>query len=439
MPVSEPIVAIVGRPNVGKSTLFNRIAQKRKSIIHSEPGITRDRIYESVNWAGYQFILIDTGGFIFNSNDQIEKAIRAQVAIAVDEADLVLFLVDSMDSITSMDREIGSLLRESSKTVLLVVNKCDNEKREQNLYGFYELGFDDPLPIAALNGRRIGDLLDCILEKLPREAPLEQEKKDQLHLAIVGMPNVGKSSIVNALLGTEKVIVTEIPGTTRDSIDSELKYYSEPITLIDTAGLRKKSSIKDNIEFYSMVRANLSINRCHVAIVVVDALKGFARQDANIIRTVISKKKGLVLVINKWDLIEKNSSTLIEFQRDLIDAFRQLEHYPIIFISALTKQRIHKVIETAKEVYLARKQRISTNKLNNFFQDVINKIPPPAVQGKYIKIKYLTQVKREPPVFVFFCNYPKDIKEEYRRFLENQLRAGFGFRGVPLTIIFRQK
>ncbi|MCK4448463.1 MAG: 50S ribosome-binding GTPase, partial [Candidatus Marinimicrobia bacterium] len=224
MPVSEPIVAIVGRPNVGKSTLFNRIAQKRKSIIHSEPGITRDRIYESVNWAGYQFILIDTGGFIFNSNDQIEKAIRAQVAIAVDEADLVLFLVDSMDSITSMDREIGLLLRESCKTVLLVVNKCDNEKREQNLYGFYELGFDDLFPIAALNGRRIGDLLDRILEKLPREAPLEQEKKDQLHLAIVGMPNVGKSSIVNALLGTEKVIVTEIPGTTRDSIDSELKY-----------------------------------------------------------------------------------------------------------------------------------------------------------------------------------------------------------------------
>jgi len=439
MSVSEPIVAIVGRPNVGKSTLFNRIAQKRKSIIHSEAGITRDRIYESVNWAGHQFVLIDTGGFILDSNDQIEKAIKVQVRIAVDEADLVLFIVDSMDSITPMDRETASLLRESSKTVLLVVNKCDNEKREQNLYAFYELGFGEPFPIAALNGRRIGDLLDRILDKLPRKAPLEQEKKDQLHLAIVGMPNVGKSSIVNALLGTEKSIVTEIPGTTRDSIDSELKYYGEKITLIDTAGLRKKSNIKNSIEFYSMVRTNIAINRCHVAVVVIDAVKGFTRQDANIIRTVISKKKGLVLLINKWDLIEKDSNTLLEFQRDLIDDFKRLEHYPMIFISALTKQRIHKVIKTAKEVYLARKQRINTNKLNRFFQDVIDKTPPPAVQGKYIKIKYVTQVKIEPPMFVFFCNYPKYIKEEYQRFLENQLRAGFGFKGVPLTVLFRQK
>lgn len=439
MSVFEPIVAIVGRPNVGKSTLFNRIAQKRKSIIHSEAGITRDRIYESVNWAGHQFVLIDTGGFILDSNDQIEKAIKAQVRIAVDQADLVLFIVDSMDSITPMDRETASLLRESGKTVLLVVNKCDNEKREQNLYGFYELGFGEPFPIAALNGRRIGDLLDHILEKLPRKAPLEQEKKDQLHLAIVGMPNVGKSSIVNALLGTEKTIVTEIPGTTRDSIDSELKYYGEKITLIDTAGLRKKSNIKNNIEFYSMVRANIAINRCHVAVVVIDAVKGFARQDANIIRTVISRKKGLVVVINKWDLVEKDSNTLIEFQRDLVDNFKRLEYYPMIFISALTKQRIHKVIEAAKEVYLARKERINTNKLNIFFQSVIDKTPPPAVQGKYIKIKYVTQVKREPPVFVFFCNYPKDIKEEYQRFLENQLRAEFGFKGVPLTVLFRQK
>lgn len=439
MSVSEPIIAIIGRPNVGKSTLFNRLAQKRRSIIHPMAGITRDRIYETVNWAGRQFILIDTGGFIPESEDKIQSAIREQVKIAIEEADLILFLLDMKDGVTQMDREIAAMLRTASKHVLLVINKCDNEQQELNQYEFYELGFSEPYPISALNGRRIGDLLDLILEKVPKPALIEKEEEAELRLAIVGMPNTGKSSIANALLGVEKSIVTDIPGTTRDSIDSVLKYYGETILLIDTAGLRKKSNISDNIEFYAMLRAEAAIERSNVVALIIDSSKGFTRQDANIVRHVIDRKKGLLIVLNKWDLVEKSTNTLIEFHKDMIDEFRELEHYPILAISALTKQRIFKIIETAKMVCVNRKMRVATNQLNKFFQEVIDKTPPPAMQGKFIKIKYVTQVKTEPPVFVFFCNEPKLVKEEYQRFLENQLRKGFGFLGVPLTISFRSK
>ncbi|MBU4445209.1 MAG: ribosome biogenesis GTPase Der [Candidatus Marinimicrobia bacterium] len=435
----DPIVAIIGRPNVGKSTLFNRIAQKRKSIVHPQAGITRDRVYETVTWTGRQFTLIDTGGYVPESLDTMESAIRAQIQLAIEEADLILFMVDAYDLLMPMDNQIAELLRTFSKPILLIANKCDDEKREQHRYEFFGLGFGDVIPISAQNGRRIGDLLDLILENLPNEAPAEKEGPDHLRLAIVGIPNVGKSSIVNAILGVDKLIVTDIPGTTRDSIDSEVKNHGQSITIIDTAGLRKKRRIKDNIEFYSNIRTDRAIDRCNVAVVVIDAVKGFNRQDATIVRSIIDRKKGMVIAINKWDLIEKNSNTMKNYQIDITEMFSELSHYPMIFISALTKQRIGQILDTANDVYVSGKQRITTNALNKYFQHVIDYTPPPAVQGKYIQIKYVTQVKKEPPVFVFFCNDPKGIKEEYRRFLENRLRKQFGFKGVPVTLLFRQK
>jgi len=435
----DPIVAIIGRPNVGKSTLFNRIAQKRRSIVHPQAGITRDRVYETVTWTGRQFTLIDTGGYITGSQDTMESAIRVQVQLAIEEADLILFMVDAYDLLMPMDNQIAELLRTFSKPVLLIANKCDDEKREQHRYEFFGLGFGNVIPISAQNGRRIGDLLDSILENLPNEAPAEKEGPDHLRLAIVGIPNVGKSSIVNAILGVDKLIVTDIPGTTRDSIDSEVQYHGQSITLIDTAGLRKKRRIKDDIEFFSNIRTDRAIDRCNVTVVVIDAVKGFTRQDATIVRSIIDRKKGMVIAINKWDLIEKDSNTLKNYQIDITDIFSELSHYPMIFISALTKQRIGQILDTANDVYVLCKQRITTNALNKYFQHVIDYTPPPAVQGKYIQIKYVTQVKKEPPVFVFFCNDPKGIKEEYRRFLENRLRKQFGFKGVPVTLLFRQK
>lgn len=439
MTVREPVVAIVGRPNVGKSTLFNRVSQKRKSIVHYQSGITRDRIYEKVSWAGRQFVLIDTGGFVPYSQDTIKSAIRVQIEVAVEEADIILFMVDGVEQVTATDKEIGILLRESGSDVILVANKIDNEKREQDIYDLYSLGFGEPFPVSALSGRRTGDLLDEVLRRIPKGAPAEKEEEERLSLAIVGMPNVGKSLIVNTLFGFEKSIVTEIPGTTRDSIDSVLKYYGESIVIIDTAGLRKRRYIKDHIEYYSTIRTYKAIDRCHVAAVIVDAQKGFTRQDADIVRNVIDKKKGLLLIVNKWDLVQKDSNTSIEFERDIINEFKALEYYPILFVSALTKQRVFKIIEKSKEIYVTRKQRINTSKLNEYFQTVIDKTPPPAVRGKYIKIKYVTQVQIEPPVFVFFCNDPRGIKEDYKRFLENHVRKGFGFVGVPLTILFRRK
>jgi len=436
---NEPVVAIIGRPNVGKSTLFNRIAQKRKSIIHPQAGVTRDRVYETVNWAGRQFRLIDTGGYVPESHDTMESAIRKQVELAIAEADLILFLVDVTTQILPMDEHISGMLRTVEKPVILVANKCDNAKREYDRFEFYKLGFEDVFPISAQSGRRIGDLLDLILEKLPHDAPEEQEKPDHLRLAIVGMPNAGKSSIVNAIMGVEQLIVTEIPGTTRDSIDSEVKYYGEPITLIDTAGLRKKKNVKDHIEFYSNVRTDGAINRCNVAVLVVDATKGFDRQDASITRSILDRKKGLIIAVNKWDLIAKDSNTLRHYRDDIIFRFPDLAFYPIIFVSAMTKQRIGQILETAKKVHQAAMERISTNRLNKYFQQVIDRNPPPAIAGKYIQIKYVTQVKADPPVFLFFCNDPKNVKEGYRRFLENKLREKFGFTGVPVTLLFRQK
>jgi len=437
--MTEPVVAIIGRPNVGKSTLFNRLTQKRKSIVHARSGITRDRVYEPVTWAGRRFLLIDTGGFIPESSDQIERAIRLQVKLAIEESHLVIFMVDAAEPMTTLDHEVAAMIRRANREYLVVANKCDNEKIELQSLEFTELGLGEVFTISALNGRHIGDLLDIILQKIPLKVATEDKKEDRLRLAIVGMPNVGKSSLLNVLVGSEKAIVTDIPGTTRDAIDTEIKYYDEPVTLIDTAGMRKRRHIRDDVEYYSILRAFRAVERCNVALVVVDAVKGFTRQDADIVRQVIDLKKGLIVVINKWDLVPRETNTQVNLERDLKARFRELEHYPKIFISAKTHQRIHTVLETARQVYLNRKKRVNTNELNKIMQAIIERTPPPATMGKFIKIKYVTQVKTEPPVFVFFCNEPRLVKEEYRRFLENQLRGNFDFTGVPLIISFRQK
>lgn len=437
--MAEPIVAIIGRPNVGKSTLFNRLLKQRKTIVHPRAGITRDRVYEKVHWAGRSFMLVDTGGFVPPGDDQIENAIRQQVLQAIEEADLLIFLLEAEAELTSIEYEIAELIRRAQKKVILVANKCDNERLAMGVHAFYELGLGDVFPISALNGRNIGDLLDLILARIPVKSVLMESDLDHLCLAIVGLPNAGKSSILNALVGKEKAIVTDIPGTTRDSIDTQIQYFGRPVTLIDTAGIRKKSNIADEVEFYSMLRAYRAIERSNVVLLVIDAEKGFTRQDANLVRHVIDNKKGLVLALNKWDLVPKSTQTAHEYRQNIIAAYGELEFYPFLFISAKTKQRIHTILAVADQVYQNRQRRINTSALNEVFQKVIDQTPPPAVQGKFIKIKYVTQVKSEPPVMVFFCNEPHFIKNEYRRFLERQLRANFDFFGVPVTLTFRKK
>ena len=433
----KPLVAIVGRPNVGKSTLFNRIIEDRKSIVDSVPGVTRDRVYEDAEWAGRKFSLIDTGGYMPYSDDKIDKATRAQANVAVDEADLLLFVVDVRDSITGIDREVAQILRKSNKPIFLVVNKCDNQKYIDDTYEFFELGIGEPFPVSAINGRGVGDLLDMVIEKLPVELYYEDEKR--LNMAIIGKPNAGKSSLTNALLGMEKSIVTDIPGTTRDAIDTDLDYDGQEITLIDTAGLRKKKKVDDGVEFYSTVRANKSIQRCDVTVLVIDAYQGFTRQDANIVNTVIRYRKGLIIAYNKWDLINGDVNTAQDYFDRTVGLYSQLKYYPFIFISAKNGRRIRNVLDLAIEIFNERKKTIPTKELNKYFEKIIERTPPPAEKGRYIKIKYISQVHTAPPVFVFFSNFPKSIGENYRRFLEGKLRDECGFNGVPISMRFRKK
>ena len=434
---NNPIVAIVGRPNVGKSTLFNRFLKKRRAIVHPQAGITRDRISEITSWRGKKFIIVDTGGLNFNK-DVMSEGIKKQVHFAIEEADLILFIVDAKEGIVPGDREISELLRKAGKKVLLVVNKADNEEIEQRAVEYYELGFGSPFPISAMHGRNVGDLLDQILDRLPF-APDDTEEEEKLKLAIVGMPNVGKSSIVNALLGRQISLVTDIPGTTRDSVDTVVKYYGQEIILIDTAGLRKKKSIKGDIEFYSVIRTLQAIDRSNIVCVVLDAVKGMGKQDIDIIRNVVDKKKGMMVVVNKWDLIEKKPDTMANYQQSLIAKLNILRYYPVIFTSALTKRRIFQIYKRAVEIHENLNRRISTAELNDYMFRILKETPPPTYKGKFIKIKYVTQVKTNPPVFAFFCNDPKGIKEDYRRFLENRLREVFQFTGVPLTLVYKRK
>lgn len=452
----ENIIAIIGRPNTGKSTLFNRIIGKRQAIVHPESGVTRDRNYSEAEWTGKKFFLIDTGGFVPDTDELFEKAIRDQIKLAIDEADEIIFTVDAVAGLHPVDKEIAKLLRKykGDKKIVLVANKCDNNERDVNASEFFSLGFGEPFTISGLNGRNVADLLDILTENIKES---EDKEDERLKIAIVGRPNAGKSSLVNALLKEDRNIVTNIPGTTRDTIDSVLKYHGEEIVLIDTAGLRRKSKIKkeESLEFFSTIRTYKAIQRCDVAIVVIDAslimepyknteelkLSRFKldRQDIKILEEVINYKKGLLIVINKWDLIEKDSKTAEVLKKKIESHLKSLNYLKIIFISALTKQRIHKVLDEAFEINRERAKKIKTSELNEFLDDVKKLRPLPSANGKELKINYITQIKINPPVFTFFCNEPKLIPDHYRKFLENNLRKRFGYAGVPIAMNFRKK
>jgi GTPase len=433
------IVAIVGRPNVGKSTLFNRLCGERKAIVDELSGVTRDRHYGKSDWNGKEFSLIDTGGYITNSDDVFEDEIRKQVLLAMEEADSVLFIVDVMSGITDLDETIAGILRKSGKRALVVVNKVDNSQRFYEANVFYSLGLGDIFPVSAMNGSGTGELLDALVKdySIPEEAA--EEKADIPKFTIVGRPNVGKSSLTNALLGEERNIVTPVPGTTRDSIHSYYNKFGHEFLLIDTAGLRKKGKAMDNIEFYSVMRSVRAIESADVCLLMIDATRGIESQDVSIFNLIVRNKKGVVILVNKWDLVEKDTNSVDEFTKVIKERISPFEDVPIIFTSALTKQRIHKTLETAVEVFERRRKRISTSKLNETLRQAVDQFHPPAVKGKYIKINYVTQLPVHTPAFVFFCNLPQYIRDPYKRYLENRLRETYDFTGVPLQLFFRKK
>jgi len=436
--MKTPIVVIVGRPNVGKSTLFNRLVGKRDAIVDNVSGVTRDRNYGEVEWNGKEFKLIDTGGYVPDSTDLFEKAIREQVEIAITEADAIIFLVDVRTGINPVDIEIANMLRASKQNFYLLVNKVDSEHYEAAAAEFYKLGVPEVYDISALMGRKTGDFLDVLTANFK---PVEEEAEDpRLKLAIVGRPNVGKSSLTNSLLGYDRSIVTDIPGTTRDSIDSVLKYYGEEILLIDTAGLRKKKKIEESIEFYSAVRTLKAIGECDVAIVMLDAVAGLEKQDQKIIDEAIRRRKGIIIAVNKWDLVEKDTNTAAQYEKAIREKMGMYGYIPVIFISALTKQRIYKLIDLSKKISEERKKKIPTSTLNDTILPEIEKNPPPSTgTGKEVKIKYITQGGEHYPVFIFLTNYPKEVPEHYRRFLDRIIRKHFGFEGVPFTLVFKKK
>ncbi|MCS6934789.1 MAG: ribosome biogenesis GTPase Der [Chitinophagales bacterium] len=435
-------VAIVGRPNVGKSTLFNRLIGEKKSITDDVSGVTRDRIYGECEWGRHKFSVIDTGGFVPHSTDVFEKHIREQVMIAVEEASLLLFVVDATTGITALDDEFGNLLRKSQKKVFLVVNKVDNLERKNDAAEFYSMGFDNIFFIASISGSGTGELLDAIIERIP-DTPDTTPDVDNLSnvpkVCIVGQPNVGKSSLVNALMGEERSIVTEIAGTTRDSIHSYYNKFGKRLILIDTAGIRRKNRVKENLEFYSVIRAVKAIDESDVAVVVIDATKGITHQDLTIYRMAVRKHRGIIVAVNKWDLIEKETNTARDMEAVIKAKLAPFNDVPVIFISAHEKQRIFRIVETVEMVYNNLRRRIPTSELNEVMLKVIEGYGPPATDGKLVTIKYVTQLPSAHPTFAFFSNHPKYIREPYRNFLENKLREHFEFTGVPISIVFREK
>lgn len=431
------IVAIVGRPNVGKSTLFNRIIRRREAIIEEEPGVTRDRLYAQAEWAGKHFTLIDTGGIVPDSEDVFEKAIREQAMIAIDEADSIVFVCDGRAGLTPLDEEIGALLRSSKKHVTLAINKADSPAYDANVHEFYSLGLGEPFSFSALNGRSTGDLLDHATEPVPKNPVVEEDPR--LKIAVVGRPNAGKSSVVNALLGQDRMIVTPVAGTTRDAVDSVMKYYGEEIVLIDTAGLRRRAKVKENVEMYSVLRTQRAIDRCDVAVVMIDSQTGIEAQDKRIINDVVEARKGVIIAFNKWDIVEKDSKTADSITKKIHEDLRTLDYVPIVFISALTKQRVTKVVELCKVIQERRKRRISTSELNDRLLEEIEKTPPPAVSARDLRINYITQVGTEPPVFAFFSNHPELIPDSYKRFLERKLRDLYELEGTPVSFLFKRK
>ena len=434
------LVAIVGRPNVGKSTLFNRFTQTRHAIVADEAGTTRDRQYGKCEWTGREFSIVDTGGWVVNSDDIFEEEIRKQVLIAVEEADVVLFLVDVQNGVTDLDQQVASILRRAKTPVILVSNKTDNYDLQYNSAEFYSLGLGDPICVSALTGSGTGDLLDMVVEKLPAPTP-DEETEEIPRFAVVGRPNVGKSSIVNAFIGEDRNIVTNIAGTTRDSIYTRYTKFGFDFYLVDTAGIRKKGKVNEDLEFYSVMRSIRAIENADVCILMLDATRGIESQDLNIYSLVQRNQKGLVVVINKWDLVEDKSTKAMKYFEDTIrERFAPFTDFPIIFASALTKQRIFKVLEMAKETYLNRTTKVPTAKLNEEMLPIIEATPPPSNKGKYIKIKYCMQLPgTRVPSFVFFANLPQYVKEPYKRFLENKIRERWNFTGTPINIYIRQK
>ena len=434
------LVAIVGRPNVGKSTLFNRFTQTRHAIVADEAGTTRDRQYGKCEWTGREFSIVDTGGWVVNSDDIFEEEIRKQVLIAVEEADVVLFLVDVQNGVTDLDQQVASILRRAKTPVILVSNKTDNYDLQYNSAEFYSLGLGDPICVSALTGSGTGDLLDMVVEKLPAPTP-DEETEEIPRFAVVGRPNVGKSSIVNAFIGEDRNIVTNIAGTTRDSIYTRYTKFGFDFYLVDTAGIRKKGKVNEDLEFYSVMRSIRAIENADVCILMLDATRGIESQDLNIYSLVQRNQKGLVVVINKWDLVEDKSTKAMKYFEDTIrERFAPFTDFPIIFASALTKQRIFKVLEMAKETYLNRTTKVSTANLNEEMLPIIEATPPPSNKGKYIKIKYCMQLPgTRVPSFVFFANLPQYVKEPYKRFLENKIRERWNFTGTPINIYIRQK
>lgn len=431
------IVAIVGRPNVGKSTLFNRLTETREAIVDEISGVTRDRNYGKSDWNGREFSVVDTGGYVIKSSDVFETEIRKQVLAAIEEADIIIFMVDVENGITLMDGAVAELLRKIKKPVFPVVNKVDNTDRYYDIHEFHKLGLGRIYPVSSMTGSGTGDLLDDVVKAFTKDDNLEEP--DIPRFAIVGRPNVGKSTLLNTLTGTERTVVTPVPGTTRDSILTRYTKFNHDFYLIDTAGLRKKDKVHENLEFYSVLRAIRSIETSDVCMLMLDATLGIEAQDINIFRLILRNRKGVVVLVNKWDLIEKNTRTTEEFTKEIKAKTAPFQDYPLIFVSAINKQRIFRILEEAVIVYNNRLRKIPTNKLNKIMLDAIEESPPPAVKGKHIKIKFVTQLPTHAPSFAFFANLPQYIKEPYKRYLENRMREHFTFTGVPIQIFFRKK
>ena len=431
------IVAVIGRPNVGKSTLFNRMIKRREAIVDSVSGVTRDRHYGKSDWNGREFTLIDTGGYVIGSDDVFEKEIDKQVELAIDEADVIIFVVDVITGITPMDEDVSKLLRRINKPVVLCVNKVDSNKNRTDALEFYNLGLGEYYSISATSGSGTGELLDAVVERLP-ERELEEEE-DLPKFAVVGRPNAGKSSFINALIGEDRYIVTDIPGTTRDSIDTRYTRFGFDFKLVDTAGIRRKAKVKEDLEFYSVMRSVRAIENADVCLIVMDASRGFDSQVQSIFWLAEKNRKGIVILVNKWDLVEKETNTMKDFEAKVRKEISPFVDVPIVFISVLNKQRIYKAIETAVEVYKNRSTKIKTRMLNDILLPIIAENPPPALKGKYVKIKYITQLPTPQPQFAFFCNLPQYVKDSYKRFIENKLRQEFNFNGVPISIYMRKK
>lgn len=433
------IVAIVGRPNVGKSTLFNRLTESRKAIVDEQSGVTRDRHYGKVDWAGREFTVIDTGGYVADSNEIWDQEIRKQVKIAMEEAHAILFMVDVTTGITDLDDQVADMLRKSKKPVLVVANKVDTSARENDTYEFYNFGLGEIYSISSSNGSGTGDLLDELVNNLPKDIKEDDDLEDLPKIAVVGKPNAGKSSLVNALLGQERNIVTDVAGTTRDTLHTRFQSFDKDFYLVDTAGLRKKNKIDDDVEFYSTLRTIKAIEYSDVCMLMIDAQDGIQAQDMSIFQLIQSNKKGLVILVNKWDLVEKETNTAKEFEEEIRNRIAPFRDVPIIFTSAINKQRILKALEVALEVHENRTQRIQAKELNDVLLPLIEQTPPPAIKGKYIRIKFINQLPTHAPTFAFYCNLPQYIKDPYKRFLENKIRENFNFTGVPITCFMRKK